>query len=890
MSGFLKRHQKTIIWAVVISFFIGGVGLVSLNQSGVLNRSRRGEQTGPAYAAKINGSEVSIEAADAAMSNLFNQYAAYYQSIGQDVNQLLRGAKGQLFRLGLQADGMRAVVQQALYDQAADERRIRANRTEVDASFAEQYNNVLVSNNIDEETLATYLANQGSSLAAYQASLRSSIETSLRNAALREAIIGAVLPTDDDLMLHYETNIARYDIAEQVLASHILVPSESQAQDLHAQLLEGADFAEVAREHSEDSSNSDSGGNLGWFGRGQMVGAFEDAAFALDVGALSEPVQTQFGWHIIYLADRQDARTPALDEIKDQVREDYITEESNNRFNEWYDGFYADSEVEVAIPLVSAHMILQEDTRLGIAEYERLLESGEVGDPYFPYYIGRAYESLVTEAATERFDLAQVEEPTEEQEARIAELDVIIEENEAIALSYYLTALEDVDADEDFVNRVLQFDPDSAEARYLLGKLLEERGDVMGAAAEFNTVINSNPEYAPAYIAAGDLAMNLGNTSLAVTRYEEALALRENDTGIMVKLVAAYLEIDALEAAEGVIRDIQAVDPGNIKMVIARGDLAYARIQAANEELSELQAIEAPTAEAEARIAELKTQIDELDEIAVEGFEQALQSGGSLDLNIKLGYVHLTAGRLDEAEDEFQRVKVQSPYYVDAYQGLAEVFAQRGMIDDALENLRSALSRSFDDVRKEEIAKRILELDPEDDATRLQLARVFGQQYKWSAAIREYAALIDGNPGLTEAYLGIAEAYRWRDEADSAIMYLQRGVAHATYDSERIDLYLAVIEAVRSDVGAVQPLTESGLDARLELARLYIRQARDDRALEQLEALQADDPEYRSIEVRDLIIQAGGEVEIPEEEVEVPEEETVAEPTPEEADAADDAE
>ena len=890
MPGFLKRHQKTIIWAVVISFFIGGVGLVSLNQSGVLNRSRGGEETGPSYAAKVNGREVSIEAADAATSNLFNQYASYYQSIGQDVNELLRGAKGQLFRLGLQADGMRAVIQQALYDQAADERRIRANRAEVDASFAEQYNNLLTSNNIDEETLATYLANQGSSLAAYQASLRSSIETGLRNAALREAIIGAVLPTDDDLMLYYETNLVRYDIEEQIRASHILVPTESQAQDLHAQLLEGADFAELAREYSADSSNSDSGGDLGWFGRGQMVAAFEEAAFALEVGELSEPVQSQFGWHIIYLADRREARTPPLDEIKDQVRDDYIAEESSNRFNEWYDGFYADSEVDVAIPPVSAYMTLQDDTRSGIAEYERLLESGEVGDPYFPYYIGRAYESLVTEAADERYELAQVEEPTEEQEGRIVELDAIIEENEAIALSYYLTALEDVDADEDFVNRVLQLDPDSAEARYLLGKLLEERGDVIGAATEFSTVINRNPEYAPAYIAAGDLAMDLGNTSLAVKRYEEALVLRENDTGIMVKLVTAYLEIDALEAAEGIIRDIQAVDPGNIKMVIARGDLAYARIEAAKEELSELQALEALTAEDEARIAELEARIDELDEIAIEGFERALQSGGSLDLNIKLGYVHLTAGRLDEAEDEFQRVKVQSPYYVDAYQGLAEVFVQRGMIEDALENLRSALSRSFDDVRKEAIAKRILELDPEDDATRLQLARVFGQQYKWSAAIREYGALIDSDPELTEAYLGIAEAYRWRNEPESAVTYLQRGIAHATYDSERIDLYLAILEAVQSDVGAGQPLTEVGLDARLELARLYIGQARDDRALEQLEALQADDPEYRSIEVRDLIIQAGGEVEIPEVEVEVPEEEAVTEPTPEETDSADDGE
>ena len=882
MSGFLRRHQKKIIWAVVIGFFIGGVGLVSLNQAGVFNRSARTDTTGPTYAAKVNGKEISLEAADSAMSNIYNQYAAYYDAIGEDVSELLQGAKGALFRLELQADGMRSVIQQALYDQAADERRIRASSSEVETMFEQQYNYVLDSNGIDEETLATYLANQGSSLAAYQASLRNSIETSLRNEALRDAIVGAVLPTDDDLMEYYETNIAQYDVAERVKAAHILVIEKDLADELYLRLEEGEDFAELAREYSEDSSNSEDGGELGWFGRGEMVETFEDAAFALEVGEISEPVQTQFGWHIIYLEDREEGRTPTLDEVKDEVRDDYIAEESNRRFDEWYDAFYKTSEIDVAIPLIAANMLVQEDTVPGIEEYERLLESGEVSDPYLPYYIGRAYESLVTVAAGERYQLAQVEDPTEEQQARIEELDAEIEEKEAQALKYYLAALEDVDADEDFINRVLQFDPDSAEANYLLGKLYAERGDTVDAVAQFNAVIRSDPEYAPAYIAAGDIAMDIGNTSQAVTRYEEALALRGTDTGIMVKLVTAYLEMGALEAAEGVIRQIEAVDPSNVKMTIAKGDLAYARIESMSEELAELRALEAPTAEDQERIAELEELVAEYDETAVSSYERALQSGGSLDLNIKLGYVHLAAGRLDDAEAEFQRVKIQSPYYVEAYQGLAEVFIERGMIEDALENLQSALSRSFDDVRREQIAKRILEFDPDDDATRLKLAKAFAAQYKWSAAIREYAAVLDHDPTLIDAYLGIGEAYIARTEYESAATYLLRGVDHMSYDSDRIELYLAVVDAVQQDVGVGRALTSVGLDARIELAKLYLRQARDDRALEQLEAVQEDAPDYRKIEVRDLIIQAGGEVDVPEEEADDAEAEG--------ADAADDGE
>ena len=85
----------------------------------------------------------------------------------------------------------------------------------------------------------------------------------------------------------------------QVQASHILVSSLEQAQALKTQITEGADFADLARAHSSCPSKQQ-GGNLGPFGRGMMVKPFEDAAFGLDVGGLSDPVQTQFGWHLIH--------------------------------------------------------------------------------------------------------------------------------------------------------------------------------------------------------------------------------------------------------------------------------------------------------------------------------------------------------------------------------------------------------------------------------------------------------------------------------------------------------------------------------------------------------------------------------------------------------------
>lgn len=88
-------------------------------------------------------------------------------------------------------------------------------------------------------------------------------------------------------------------------ARHILVDTEEQCVDLKNQIADGADFANVAREHSQCPSSS-RGGELGTFGRGQMVKEFEDVVFSADVGAVQGPVQTQFGYHLIEVTERND--------------------------------------------------------------------------------------------------------------------------------------------------------------------------------------------------------------------------------------------------------------------------------------------------------------------------------------------------------------------------------------------------------------------------------------------------------------------------------------------------------------------------------------------------------------------------------------------------------
>lgn len=861
MSGFFKRYQKAIIWVVVISFLVGGVALVSLNQAGVFNSP---SSTDPSVAsiAVVNGEAISVEVAEHASQTILNQYIAYYQQINQPTSELLSGAKGALFRLDIRAQGVEWMIQDTLYGQAADERRIRVSRDDLDEAFASQYNDLLTTYNLTEADLETYLAQQQQTLAGFKAALRDDTETQLRDAALREQVVGVIFPSDEQLEEYLEANMSQYATPESIRASHILVPDEATATSIYEQLLGGADFAALASEYSTDAGSRDHGGDLNWFERGSMVSGFEEAAFALEVGEISPPVLTEFGYHIIYLADRTAAITPVLDDVREDVRVAYIAQQESDRFNEWYDELYAAAEIEITDPLLKAYLLQDDDVEAAIAEYEALLATNEISDPYFEYYIGRACETRGVQLAGERAPLEDLEEPTEEDLARIAELASRSSEFESKALDHYLNALkeESVEADDAFINRVLMLDPDSADARYILGELYADRDEFMAAEAQFVEVISGAPNYIRAYIASGEIALKQGSVLQAVHRFEQALALSPDDSSIMTKLVAAYLASGYLAKAEETLHQLAEIDPGNVLMRIAEGEAAHARLSEAVAERDGLIALEERTAEQDARIDALSQQIEDYSATAIDRFKAGLQSGGSLDLNVQLGQVYLLIGQIDEAEDEFRHVMIRSPYRVEAYTGLAEVQALRGDFEGALEHLQAAYVRSFEDVAKEEIAKRILDFAPEDTTMRLRLAQSLGAQYKWSSAVREYAAVIDLDPSLIEAYVGIAEAYRWRNEPLSAIEYLQRGLSHAEHDFDKISLNEEILVVVQAEVGAGRALTPAGLDARINLAEIYLDQAHYSWALEQLEFVQADDPNYRLEEVNALILRAGGTV------------------------------
>ncbi len=132
------------------------------------------------------------------------------------------------------------------------------------------------------------------------------------------SVIDKVTVDEGEIKKYYDENPKQFIAGGQVSAKHILVDEESQAEKIAKEIAEGKPFAEAAREYSTCPS-SEKGGDLGYFGKGQMVPEFEKAAFNGEIGKVLGPVKTQFGYHLILVEDKKEEKTVSYEEIKDNL-------------------------------------------------------------------------------------------------------------------------------------------------------------------------------------------------------------------------------------------------------------------------------------------------------------------------------------------------------------------------------------------------------------------------------------------------------------------------------------------------------------------------------------------------------------------------------------------
>jgi peptidyl-prolyl cis-trans isomerase C len=147
-----------------------------------------------------------------------------------------------------------------------------------------------------------------------------------RSRLLMDSLLGAkgkAATTDDAMKKVYEDASKQISGEQEVHARHILVETEDEAKAVKAELDKGADFAELAKKKSKDPGASD-GGDLGFFTKDQMVPEFSEVAFKLEPGKISDPVKSQFGWHIIKVEEKRNRKPPEFDQVKSQI-ENYVT-------------------------------------------------------------------------------------------------------------------------------------------------------------------------------------------------------------------------------------------------------------------------------------------------------------------------------------------------------------------------------------------------------------------------------------------------------------------------------------------------------------------------------------------------------------------------------------
>jgi foldase protein PrsA len=201
--------------------------------------------------------------------------------------------------------------------------------------------NIKISDKEIDEEMKVYIDSYGgekafNSILEQSGISQADIETDIVNyLKIKKLLESKIDITDEEMKTYFEENKESYNEAEQVEASHILVADEATAKEVKEKLTAGEDFASLAKEYSTDTSNAESGGELGFFAKGEMATEFENAAFSMNIGDISEPIQTDFGYHIIKVTDKKEAKEAVYEDHKEEIKQTLFDQEVQTEYTTW---------------------------------------------------------------------------------------------------------------------------------------------------------------------------------------------------------------------------------------------------------------------------------------------------------------------------------------------------------------------------------------------------------------------------------------------------------------------------------------------------------------------------------------------------------------------------
>ena len=278
----------------------------------------------PAVLARVNGEPIEKWEFDNAVKRVEARAGSAVPAEKRD--EVLRGVLDQLVAYHLLAQESKA-------------RKIEVTDKDIDAQLAQ-----IRTGFPTEDAYKQSIAAQGLTMDQLRAQARTGLQV---QKVIDAEVTSKVSVQDDEIAAFYEQNLDRIKQGESVHASHILIgvpqdatpaqkaDAQKKAQGVLKQVRGGGDFAKIAKEQSQDPGSAPAGGDLGFFPKGQMTPAFEDAAFKLKIGAVSGLVETPFGFHIIKVLERKPARTPALTEVSGQIK-DFLTAQQREKMLEQF--------------------------------------------------------------------------------------------------------------------------------------------------------------------------------------------------------------------------------------------------------------------------------------------------------------------------------------------------------------------------------------------------------------------------------------------------------------------------------------------------------------------------------------------------------------------------
>lgn len=339
----LKSKWLTLTVIMLMLFSIPVIAQDSSEVSEAVN-----EDT-PEVAAVVNDEEISMEELEefAGVRSLLMQILQSNQEFG---TVLLQSEEGQDLINEFRKYKLEQLITSELLIQEAKNRGLEVSEEERNEIFDQQVSALKQQNNLNDEEFERAIQQQGfESLEQYKEMFMENNMDGFVVNKLREQVVSEASVSDTEAEEYYDENKSQFEVQEQKKVSHILFEEEAEAEEVLAEIEAGADFAEMAKEHSTGPT-AENGGDLGFISPDEqgLDQTFRDAAMQLEVGEVTDqPVETQFGYHIIKVTDKQESETKEFAEVKDQIVNQLESQRENQAWSEFVQGLREDADITI---------------------------------------------------------------------------------------------------------------------------------------------------------------------------------------------------------------------------------------------------------------------------------------------------------------------------------------------------------------------------------------------------------------------------------------------------------------------------------------------------------------------------------------------------------------